>query len=93
MASTSANSPKLKAKFKTTLAYATDAASDFIDLGADSGSGATEIAVSLSTAGVITSSWVNIHASAKADVFLGVSQIGGDGSSAPAIGNVELQVR
>ncbi len=41
----------------------------------------------------VVSSWVNLAAGAKADVFLRVVGIGGDGGIDPTFGNISIQVR
>lgn len=97
-ASASINNPRLKAKFKTSLAYSSDLSMDFTDLGWDpagnGGLGASqEMSVSLATAGLIVSNWINLAPTAKADVFLAITQLGGDGTITPGIGTVVLQVK
>jgi hypothetical protein len=47
----------------------------------------------LTTAGTIVSAAVSLTAAAKADVFLRISGINGDGTADPEIGLVTLQVR
>jgi hypothetical protein len=42
---------------------------------------------------VIDSGWVAISATARADVYLAVTQIGGDGGADPALGLVTLFFR
>lgn len=78
---------KLVAKYKATLTYASDAATDFLDLGT------AEISASVVTAGVIASAWVNLAALAKADVFVAVTQIDGTGAATPGIGAVDIEFR
>ena len=85
----SVNTPKLKAKFKTTLTYTTDVSTDFSELG----TGGSEIAISFTTAGVIVSSWVNLTDLAKTNVYLAMAHIGGDAATTPAMGSVLLQVK
>lgn len=49
--------------------------------------------VSLATAGTIVSSFVSLTAAAKADVFLRIVGVGGDGATSPQIGLVALQFK
>jgi len=86
-ASASPNSPKITAMYKTTFNYAADAITTFSDLGT------SEIGVSLSTSGVVASSWVDVAAGAKSDVFISLKQVGGDATAAPGLGLVELQCK
>jgi hypothetical protein len=56
--------------------------------------GATGPSVAINAANVtLVSSWVNLAAGAKADVFLRVVGINGDGATSPTFGNISIQVR
>ena len=55
--------------------------------------GGTGPSVTISTTGLKVSTWVALVAGAKADVFLRVVGINGDGSADPSFGNVILQVK
>lgn len=83
-ASASAASPRIRVRYRT--AFSTTIA-DFSDIGT------SEVACSLSAAGLIDSGWINLAAGAKADVFLTISQLGGDGVADPALGMVLAQFR
>lgn len=41
----------------------------------------------------LVSSWINLASGAKADVFLRVVGVGGDGAASPSFGNINVQVR
>jgi hypothetical protein len=67
--------------------YSTDQASwNYLD-------GATGPSVNLNTTGLKVSSWVNLAAGAKADVFLRVVGVNGDGTADPGFANILLQVK
>jgi hypothetical protein len=67
--------------------YSTDqAAWNYLD-------GGTGPAVNINPTGVKVSSWVDLTAPAKADVFLRVVGINGDGTADPGFGNIILQVK
>lgn len=83
-ASASANTPLISAKYHT--AFSTTLG-DFLSLGM------TAITVSLAVAGLIKSSWVDIATAAKADVFLTITQQGGDGSESPSLSHCHIQFR
>lgn len=55
--------------------------------------GPRRLLCSLATTGVIDSGWVALAAGALADVYLAVTQIGGNGTADPALGNVTLYIR
>lgn len=55
--------------------------------------GATGPSVSVGTTGLKVSAWVSVTGAAKADVFIRVVGISGDGTTDPAFGNVLLQVK
>lgn len=76
---------KCVVKFKTTLG-ANDAAYAAI--------GATAVEALMDTADTaVTSAWVALVAGAKADVFVAISTVGGDGAVDPLVGNLEVQFR
>ncbi len=68
--------------------YSTDASAwNYLD-------GATGPAVAINSASVtLASAWVSLVAGAKADVFIRVAGINGDGIISPSFGNISLQVR
>lgn len=82
--SASANSPRLRLRYRT--AFSTTV-TDYSDIGT------SEVSTSLTSTGVIDSGWVNITALAKADVYVTVTQIGGDGVADPVIGFINAYFR
>lgn len=82
--SASANSPRLRLRYKTTFSTTVG---DYIDIGT------SEVSTSLTSTGVISSGWVDITALAKADVYVTVTQIGGDGAADPVIGFINAYFR
>ena len=67
--------------------YSTDQASwNYLD-------GGTGPSVTVNTTGLKVSPWVNLAAGAKADVYLRVVGINGDGVADPSFGDITLQVR
>lgn len=80
---------KLIARYATALS-ATPVVGDF-----SNDVGTSEISATFTTGGntVLLSSWVNLAAGAKADVFLCIVGSGGDGATSPTFGSVHLQVR
>jgi len=82
--SASANSPRLRLRYHT--AFSTTV-TDYSDIGT------SEVATSLVSTGVIASSWINITALAKADVYVTVTQLGGDGAADPVIGFINAYFR
>jgi len=83
--SASANSPRLRVRYR--IAFSTTIA-DYIDIGT------SEVAASLTTAGVIASAWTPIVAGAQiASCFVTVTQIGGDAVADPVSGSVYVEVR
>lgn len=56
------------------------------------GTSAVEVAVDVS-AGGYESSWIDITASARADVYLAIQGYGGDGATNPQFGTIVVQVR
>ncbi|MDQ5822414.1 MAG: hypothetical protein M3540_13335, partial [Actinomycetota bacterium] len=55
--------------------------------------GGTGPSVGINTTGLKVSAWLNLPAGAKADVFLRVVGINGDGTADPSFGNIILQVK
>jgi len=80
--STSANSPRVRVLYKAG-AYSTTLA-DYAAIGA------TEVSVSLTGTGEKDSGWINLVAGAKADVFVALTELGGDGVLDPALGSLQL---
>lgn len=80
-----ATGAKLIAKYKTT---DSTTASDFSDIGTG------EVSATIDSSNTITtSSWTDLAADAKADVFVVVVGSGGNGSTSPTVGSVHLQFR
>jgi hypothetical protein len=86
--SASVNSPRLRVMYDLASGGFSTAIGNYTSI-ANSG----EVSCSLTTAGVIDSGWVAISATAQADVYLAVSQIGGDAGADPALGPVTLFFR
>lgn len=82
--SASANSPRLRVRYRTTFSTTE---SDYSDIGT------SEVSTSLTSTGVIDSGWVNLAAGALADVFVTVTQLGGDGAADPAYGMLMVHFR
>lgn len=84
--SASANNPRLMVRYKTS--FSTDMTT-YSDIGTSE--------VSASLAGSIgdakTSGWIDLASGAKADVFIGVGQIGGDGAADPAPFSISVGLR
>jgi hypothetical protein len=78
-ASASVNSPRLELQYATSF---TVTVGSYLDIAA------SPLSLSLSAAGVIDTGWVNLVAGAKANVYLTVTQNGGDGVADPALGPV-----
>lgn len=60
------------------------------------GASSTEVEVSATTSGgvnLLSSSWIDLTASAKADVYLTIALQGGDGVADPTFSSVTLEVR
>lgn len=55
--------------------------------------GTSAVECALDATGLITTSWIDLAAGAKADVFTTIKQTGGDGATDPAIGHLTLQFR
>lgn len=82
--SASVNNPRLIVKYAATFQTA---------VGSYSAIGTSEVACSMTTAGGVVSSWIPLVSGAKADVFVTVTQIGGDGVADPALGPIFVQFR
>jgi hypothetical protein len=83
--SASTNTPRLRVRYKTG-AFSTT-------VGAFSDIGTSEVSCSLTTATTLASSWIDLAAGAKADVWVAVTQLGGDSGADPAISLVNVQYR
>lgn len=83
--SISINNPRLILKYKTG-AFST-VVGDYIN------AGITEIATSLTSAGISESSWIDIAPLAKGDVYLTITQIGGDAAADPVVGNTFVEIK
>jgi len=82
--SASANNPRVRLRYHT--AFSTTIG-DYSDIGT------SEVACSLASTGVITSSWIDLASGAKADIFLIASEIGGDGAADPVYASVAAHFR
>lgn len=82
--SASANSPRLRLRYR--ISFSTTVG-DYSDIGT------SEVSTSLTSTGVIDSGWVSLATGAKADVYVTVTQIGGDGAADPVIGFVNTYFR
>ena len=83
-ASTSANNPRVRVRFKTT--FSTTVA-DYSDIGS------SEVAASVASTGIADSDWVALNDGAKTDVYVCIDQIGGDSAQTPAIGQLQVYFR
>ncbi len=83
IASTSPFGPRLRLRYSTTFQSA---------IGSYSGIGTT-VAVNLRDLGVNASAWIDLERPARADVFLAISQLGGDGASSPVGGHLMAEFR
>lgn len=83
-ASASVNSPRLRLRYHT--AFSTTV-TDYSDIGT------SEVSTSLAATGVIDSGWISLVSGAKADVFVTVTQLGGDGAADPVIGFINAYFR
>jgi len=81
-ASASVNSPRLRVRYRT--AFSTTL-SNYSDIGT------SEVAASLSSTGHASSSKISLAAGAKADVWVTVEQIGGDGAEDPVVAAVAVE--
>jgi hypothetical protein len=86
--SASANSPRVRVMYDLVSGGFSTAIGNFTNI-----ANAGEVACSMTTAGVIDSGWVAISATAQADSYLAVTQIGGDGVADPALGPITLFFR
>ena len=84
--STSPNTPRIRARYYTSFSTTTNAA-DYVDIGT------SEVSSSVASTGMVTSSWTDLAAGAKADVFVTIDQIGGDSLATPAIGQLQIYFR
>ena len=82
--SASANSPRLILRYYTSLSAT---ASDWIDIGT------SEVSASLTSTGIARSSWIDIAALAKADVFVTIISDGGNGTADPEFSAAYFEVR
>ncbi len=82
--SASANSPKIALKYSTS--YTTTAAS-YSDIGTSA------VEVSLTTATLVDTGWIDLATSAKAEVFVAIIQTGGDGAADPRVGLTHAHFR
>lgn len=63
-------------------------ASDYLDIGT------SEVSVAMtSTATLVATSWIDLAAGARADVYLAVITSGGNGATSPQVGLIEGQFR
>lgn len=86
--SASANSPRIRLMYDLVSGGFSTTIGNFASAAASG-----DIACSMTTAGVIDSGWVALNATAKADTYLAVTQIGGDGVADPVLGLVTLYLR
>lgn len=80
--SASVNTPKIRILHRNG-AYSTT-------LGDYSAIGSSEVSISLTGTGEKDSGWINLVAGAQAEVFVAVTELGGDGAADPALGYVQL---
>lgn len=80
--SASANTPKVRAVYKTG-AYSST-------LGSFSDIGTSEVSLSLTGTGAKDTGWVDLAEAAKADVWVGLTEKGGDGAIDPAFGHLQM---
>lgn len=83
-ASGSANTPKFRLRYHT--AFSTTIG-DYVDMGT------SEVACSLASTGLIRSSWIDLAASAKADVYIICEGVGGDGAADPVVCYIQAEFR
>ncbi len=82
--SASANSPKLTLKYSTTY---TTTASSYVNIGTSA------VEVSLTTATLVDTGWIDLDSSAKAEVYVTIIQTGGDGAADPRVGITHAHFR
>jgi len=82
--SASANNPRLRLRYHT--AFSTTV-TDYVDIGT------SEVATSLASTGLADSGWISLATGAKADVYVTVTQLGGDGAADPVIGFINAYFR
>jgi len=86
--SASSNTPELRGRYRTSFSTTVG---DYSEI---SSSGDGSLAVSLASAGLLSSGWFTLAGSAQAnDIALAVSQIGGDASANPAVGSVAMEFK
>lgn len=82
--SASVNNPRLRVRYSTTFTTTLGSMSDI---------GTSEVAAGMGSTGISDSGWIPLAAGAKGDVFVAVTQIGGDGTADPVLGQVSVQFR
>lgn len=80
----SANTPKLRLRYRTAFSATV---TDYSDIGT------SEVSCSLAATGLIVSAWIDLAAGAKADVFVLVEQLGGDSAASPVVGSIAAEFR
>lgn len=80
--SASANSPRIVLRYRTAFSTTIGNWTSTQDIGS------SEVSCSMTTAGVIMSSWISLVSGAKADVYLSVIQTGGDATADPVLGPI-----
>ena len=82
--SVSVNTPRIYVEYSPTFATA---------IGSYINIGTSPVSASLTTAGFVTSPWVELESGARGDVFFTVLQHGGDGVADPALGPITVEFR
>jgi hypothetical protein len=83
--SASVNSPRIIAKYRTTFSTTVG---DYVNIGT------SEVSCSMSSTGIVQTSWIPLAAGARiASCFVTITQIGGDAAADPALGPITLWVR
>lgn len=84
--SASANTPRLRLRYRSTWS---GTVSDYADIGT------SEVSASLagSSGDVKTSGWVDLATAAKDDVYVALTQIGGDGAADPTMFSISMGLR
>jgi hypothetical protein len=80
--SASVNTPKVKLKYKTGDYSATPG--NYSDIGTSS------VELSLTGTGAKDTGWIDLAAGAKADVWVTLTELGGDGAADPAFGHLQV---
>jgi hypothetical protein len=83
--SASVNNPKCRLVYKTGAFSST--------LGQFSNIGTSEVSVSLTGTGAKDSGWIDLAEAAKADVWIGLTESGGDAAADPAWGNLHVLLK